>query len=151
MRQRERHGMTGTRVYHIWRQMRYRCRNANAPEYDRYGGRGIRVCPKWDASFEAFYKDMGDPPTDKHTIERSDNNKGYRLSNCYWATYKQQLNNTRANRLVTAFGKTQSLTLWAEEYNLPVTTLKNRLFRAKMDPEEALKAGLYAQQRRKRS
>lgn len=43
------------------------------------------------------------------------------------------------HKMITAFGKTQSLTAWATEYNLPISTLKNRLFRAKLPPEEALK------------
>jgi len=49
--------------------------------------------------------------------------------------------------LITAFGRTQSLTSWSRELNLPVTTLKNRLYRAKMTPEDALRAPLYAKQR----
>lgn len=42
--------------------------------------------------------------------------------------------------MIEAFGKTQSLTSWAREYNLPVSTLKNRLYRAKLSPEQALTA-----------
>ena len=148
VRLRERHGMTGTRVYHIWRQMRYRCSSPKAPEYKNYGGRGIKVCWQWNM-FGAFYEDMGDPPTDKHTIERRDKEKGYSPDNCYWATYKEQLNNRRDNNRVTAFGRTQTVTQWAEEYGLPVTTLRNRLFRAKMSPEDALNALMWAQQRGK--
>jgi hypothetical protein len=148
MRTREQHGFTGTRVYHIWRQMRYRCSSPNAPEYKNYGGRGIRVCARWD-QFTNFITDLGIPPTNKHTVERRDTNANYTPENCYWATMKEQANNKRTNNLVTAFGKTQTLTQWAEEYNLPVTTLKNRIFRAKMEPDVALKASLYAQQRGK--
>ena len=147
-RKKPRHGMAHSRVNHIWRQMRYRCSSPNAPEYKNYGGRGIVVCERW-GSFANFYADMGDPPTDKHTLERKDNNKGYGPDNCKWATYKEQLNNRRDNNLVAAYGRTQTVTQWAEEYNLPVTTLRNRLFRAKMPPEEALSAPLYAQQRSK--
>jgi hypothetical protein len=144
------HGMAYSRVNHIWRQMRYRCSSPNAQEYKNYGGRGIKVCDRW-SSFDNFLADMGEPPTNKHTIERVDNNKGYEPGNCKWATYKEQLNNRRGNNLITAFGRTQTLTQWAEEFNLPVTTLKNRLFRAKMKPEDALTAKLYAQQRKKRT
>jgi hypothetical protein len=53
MAKREYHGYTGTRVYHIWRQMRYRCSNPKAPEYKNYGGRGIKVCERWN-SFANF-------------------------------------------------------------------------------------------------
>lgn len=149
MPKREYHGMTGARVYHIWRQMRYRCTNSNAQEYKNYGGRGITFCKRWD-SFEAFLEDMGEPEGNL-TLERIDNSKGYEPGNCKWATYKEQLNNRRGNNRITAFGKTQTLTQWAEEYKLPVTTLKNRLFRAKLPPEVALTDSIYAQQRRKRT
>jgi hypothetical protein len=148
-RKKPRHGMGHSRVNHIWRQMRYRCSNPNAPEYKNYGGRGIKVCARWD-SFKCFLADMGEPPTDKPTIERVNNNRNYEPENCKWATYKEQLNNRRGNNRVTAFGRTQTVTQWAEEYKLPVTTLRNRLFRAKIKPEDALTASLYAQQRKKR-
>ena len=42
-------------------------------------------------------------------------------------------------KLLTAFGRAQSLSAWAREYNLPLSTLKNRLYRAKMPIEKALK------------
>ena len=52
--------------------------------------------------------------------------------------------------MITAFGKTQSLTNWARETGIPTSTLKNRIVRASMHPEDALSAPLYAQQREKR-
>jgi hypothetical protein len=147
MAKREKHGFTGTRVYHIWRQMRYRCSSPKAPEYKNYGGRGIKVCKRWD-SFNNFLADMGEPEGNL-TLERKDNSKGYSPGNCKWATYKEQLNNRRDNNRLTVFGKTQTITQWAEEYKLPVSTLRNRLFRAKMAPAGALLAPVYAQQRGK--
>ena len=147
MTKRKKHGMARTRVNHIWRQMRYRCSSPNAPEYKNYGGRGIKVCKRWD-SFENFFEDMG-VPEGRLTLDRIDNNGNYEPSNCQWTTYKIQLNNRRDSNNVTAFGRTQTVTQWAEEYNLPVTTLRNRLFRAKMAPEDALSAKPYAQQRSK--
>ena len=53
----------------------------------------------------------------------------------------------QGHHMIEAFGKTQSLTSWARETGIPVTTLKNRLYRANMQPEEALKASLWAKQR----
>lgn len=118
MTKRAYHGMTGTRVHHIWRQMRYRCTSPNAQEYKNYGGRGITFCERWN-SFSAFLEDMGEPEGNL-TLERIDNSKGYEPGNCKWATYKEQLNNRRDNNRVTAFGRTQTLTQWAEEYKMPV-------------------------------
>lgn len=149
-RHRSLHGMTGTRVYRIWRQMHQRCENPKAEGYNNYGGRGIKVALRWD-QFPNFLEDMGEPPTKDHTIDRKKTNEDYSKENCKWATWTEQHRNRRDNNLITAFGKTKCLTAWAEEYKLPVSTLKNRLFRANLPPEEALTDSIYAQQRRKRS
>lgn len=147
-RHRSQHGMTNTRVYRIWRQMHQRCENPNAEGYENYGGRGILVDKNWD-NFPTFFEDMGQPPTEAHTLDRVETDKGYSKENCKWATWTEQHRNRRDNRLVTAFGQTKCMTEWAEEYKLPVSTLKNRLFRANMEPEAALTAPLWAKQRQK--
>jgi hypothetical protein len=74
-----------------------RCTNPDAHAYERYGGRGITVCPRWK-SYEKFLADMGEKP-DGLTLERKDNRKGYTPTNCKWATYKEQANNRRNTRL----------------------------------------------------
>lgn len=86
-----RHGKRGTRVYRIWSGMLNRCRNVNAKDYPRYGGRGITVCDRW-LSFEAFYSDMGEP-TDNQTIERRENDGNYEPSNCLWIESELQASN----------------------------------------------------------
>jgi hypothetical protein len=98
------HGMRDTRVYAIWNAMRQRCTNPNQPHYERYGGRGITVCPEWLESFEKFYADMGDPPTDDHSIDRIENDRGYEPGNCRWATRVEQQANTRPRRPETFKG-----------------------------------------------
>ena len=138
------HGSTDTRVYGIWRGMKSRCR-PNSRNHVNYYDSGIEVCKRWQ-KFENFYADMGDPP-EGLTLERVDNNKGYSPDNCVWDTYEAQENNKRNNHRITAFGKTQTLTQWCKEYRLPLNTLKNRIVRAKMKPEDALMASLYKQQR----
>lgn len=147
-RPKEYHGLANSRVYRIWKQMHQRCKNPKAEGYENYGGRGIKVCLEWD-SFDTFFDDMGHPPTGT-TIDRKDVNGPYADFNCKWSTWTEQHRNRRDNNLITAFGKIQCLTAWAEEYKIPVSTLKNRIFRAKMKPEDALLIKPYAQQRRKR-
>lgn len=92
---RYRHGMKHTRVYRIWNAMRQRCHNPNQPHYVRYGGKGVRVCKKWREDFVTFYEDMGDPPSDKHSIDRINPSGNYEPRNCRWATASQQNRNKR--------------------------------------------------------
>lgn len=44
------HGENKTRLHIIWTGMRARCRDKNNR---KYGGRGIKVCKKWDESYVA--------------------------------------------------------------------------------------------------
>lgn len=74
--------------------MRARCNTPGATGYHRYGGRGIKVCSRWD-DFQLFAADMGPKPSPKHTIERVDNDGPYDPFNCVWALPVQQSANQR--------------------------------------------------------
>ena len=67
------HGMSHTRLYrNVWTMMLQRCNSPTHRRYADYGGRGIRVCERWE-SFENFFEDMGNEPYIQATIERIDN------------------------------------------------------------------------------
>ena len=123
------HGMRHTRVYAIWHGMKQRCLNPRADEYKWYGARGVTVCEAWQQSFELFYADMGDPPSDDHSIERNDVNGNYEPGNCRWATDLEQMNNMRTNVNIEYDGRTQSIAAWARELGIPRATLQFRYSR----------------------
>jgi hypothetical protein len=126
------HGMTHTKVWECWVSMVQRCTNPNRQCYRHYGGRGINICDEW-LEFSNFYKDMGNPPTEEHSVDRIDNNKGYYLENCRWATSKEQSNNRRNNHLLEIEGRSQTIGEWAQELNVNYQTLYYRV-KNQLDP-----------------
>jgi hypothetical protein len=85
--------------YSTWRSMIQRCEDPRHNRYDRYGGRGIRVCDRWRNSFEAFLADMGRKPSSNLSIDRINNDGNYEPGNCRWATAsEQQKNKSKPNR-----------------------------------------------------
>jgi hypothetical protein len=108
-------------------EMIQRCTNPNSQAYPLYGGRGIEVHPSWVESYEAFIADVGRRPSPEHTLERVDTDGGYVPGNVVWATMREQQRNRRNNRLLTFDGREQTAVAWAEEKDLPYTTLLGRL------------------------
>jgi hypothetical protein len=112
-------------LYPTWSAMINRCSNPNKQGYENYGGRGITVCDSWK-DFGQFCEDMGDKP-EGTSLDRIDNNKGYSPDNCKWSTRFEQNRNTRANRYLTANGKTQIMADWASETGLSEQVIKRRI------------------------
>jgi len=115
--------------------MRQRCENPRATHYENYGGRGIRVCARWQ-KFENFLKDMGERPKGM-TLDRRDNGGDYNKANCRWTTCKKQMRNSRANVEITIKGVTRCASDWAQEYGIARVTVYARITRG-WDPVAAV-------------
>lgn len=85
-----------TPEYLSWYAMRQRVNNKNHEHYPYYGGRGIKICKRWE-KFANFLADMGPRPKG-HTLDRKDTNGNYEPKNCKWSTWKEQQNNRRPRR-----------------------------------------------------
>ena len=148
------HDLSSTRLHGIWRGMKDRCLNRNDVSYPSYGGRGITICDEWLNDFVSFYLwAIANGYSDKLSIDRIDNNKGYMPSNCRWAECEIQSRNRRSNRRFSYNGKTQTLAEWAREYGIDRKTLSDRMDRFGWSFERALitKAGASYDHRRNKA
>jgi hypothetical protein len=136
-----RHGHAGkgssTPEYNVWCGIKQRCLDEKSEVYPKYGRRGITICERWNDDFKNFLEDMGPRPPNT-SLDRIDNDKGYDKENCRWATKTQQAQNRRYVNSFTYKGETKCLTQWGREYNIPYSTLRNRLIEFKWTIEDAL-------------
>ena len=89
------------RMFQTWTTMKNRCHNPNSTAYKNYGERGIFVCEEWHNSFDSFYSyvsklDHFNEPG--RSLDRINNDDGYRPGNVRWATAKEQANNKRPRK-----------------------------------------------------
>jgi hypothetical protein len=127
-----------TGAYRSWASMKQRCLDPAAENYADYGGRGISVCERW-LDFEGFFADMGSRPLRK-SIDRINPNGNYELSNCRWATVKQQSNNRRNNRWITHDGQSKTVSQWSSLAGIEESLIRNRIDRLGWTVERALTA-----------
>lgn len=126
-----------TPEYVVWQNMLRRCSDPTNKRWDRYGGRGISVHPKWQTSFAAFLEDVGQRPSPAHTLDRIDNDGHYEPSNVRWATRAKQARNKSSTRWIEAFGERLPLAAWVQRTGLHHSLIRYRL-RVGWTPERAL-------------
>ncbi len=122
-----------------WRAMWARCIRTDQPKSASYRKRGIAVCKQW-RSFLFFLRDVGLRPSPKHSVERSDNDRGYEPGNVEWATMLVQQNNRSNNRRWTHDGESRTLSEWSRLTGIPIGTLANRCYAKGMSLSEAISA-----------
>lgn len=121
------HGMYNTPEYRAWVDMKTRCLKEDHKSYHNYGGRGIKICNRWLESFENFYSDMGNRPSNKHSLDRINNDSDYEPNNCRWTTSKEQNSNKRTNTAIEFNGEINTRTKWAEILGINHETIRFRL------------------------
>lgn len=127
------------RLYIIWRGMKRRCLSPKEPAFQDYGARGIGLDSVWAENYlefkswalkNGYKKDL--------TIDRKNNNGSYTPENCTWSDRKHQARNRRSSRLLTAFGKTQTIAEWSEQTGLSQPRIVSRLNKLNWDAEKAV-------------
>lgn len=116
------HGYSRTKLYRRYRSMLGRCYDEHVRNYNRYGGRGIRVCDEWRNSFLAFrewalatgYDEMDN----RQSLDRIDNNGNYCPENCRWATPAEQQKNRECTTLYPYKGEMYSASEFADKFGI---------------------------------
>lgn len=94
-----------TAEYMAWMAAKKRCNNSANASYARYGGRGISMCERWNASFAAFIADMGLKPDPSFSLDRIDPEGNYEPGNCRWAPVQVQSRNKTNSRWYELYGR----------------------------------------------
>ena len=117
--------------------MRQRCNYSKHVRYNRYGGRGIKVCDEWN-DYEKFYRWSIENGYEKgKQLDRIDNDANYGPNNCRWVTPFENSNNKNNVRQFEINGVVHTLSEWCQIYNVKKTTISSRLWRG-WDIEKAL-------------
>ena len=118
------------RIYKIFVGMHSRCEIPTNTHYENYGGRGITVCSEWCGKdgFFYFYKwAMENGYSDKLSIDRIDNEKGYSPNNCRWATIGEQIKNRRCTIELEYNGTVLPLSQISKKENVKYQMLYSRI------------------------
>lgn len=117
------HGLSKTKEFGRWCDMHDRCYNEKNPRYKDWGGRGIKICPRWNKinydGFVNFYNDikfLGSRPYPTATINRINNDGDYAPDNIEWSSKREQRLNQRSYRVkfLTFSDKTLCMKDWAQ-------------------------------------
>ena len=79
----KKHGLSTSKTYKAWADMKDRCSNPVTNEYKYYGAIGVKVCTRWLESFENFLEDMGEAP-EGTALSRKGDKGDYTKENCAW-------------------------------------------------------------------
>lgn len=129
------------KAYRAWRAMVGRCMNHGHTAYSEYGGRGIKVCAQWRSSFENFVADVGLPPSNEYSIDRTNPNGNYEpgIENgkpkVKWALLDEQHRNRRNTHWIEINGERHPLSTWARRADVDVLTFMARVKKGMTGPD----------------
>lgn len=99
------HGMSHSRLYRIWDNIRGRTLRPKNTYYHNYGGRGIKLYEPWKQFTPFMEWALANGYTDRLYIDRIYNDGPYSPSNCRWAPRATQDRNKRSNVWVNYQGE----------------------------------------------
>lgn len=123
-----RRGTVEEKMYHVWYNMVDRCHNPWHPAYNRYGRKGILVCPEW-RDFKVFLEWAKISYEKGLWLDRENNAEGYNQNNCRWLTPNESRDNTPRTCRITAFNETKTAAEWSRDPRCKVNrdTLRARI------------------------
>jgi len=119
-----------TKVRVAWSSMKDRCLNPKNKQFKDYGGRGVTVHEPWINDFESFLAHVGEPPSQKHSIDRIDTNGNYEPGNVRWATpIEQQHNKRKTVKRISFAGVVLTISEWGKMLGFAPHVLHGRIRR----------------------
>lgn len=93
------HGYSHTKLGRVFDGMKQRCNNPNNKNYEKYGGRGIRICTEWLNDPKIFFDwAIKNGYKEGLSIDRINVNGNYEPDNCRWTDSETQCLNQRIRK-----------------------------------------------------
>ncbi len=131
-------GISGERVYNIWKTMKSRCFDKTDKDYFNYGGKGITVCDEWLSALKFKEWAFNNGYKDNLSIDRIDNDGNYEPGNCRWVDIYEQNRNRRCVYKITIWNETKTLIEWCDQLGLNANSVNKRITSYKYSWNKAL-------------
>lgn len=73
-------------TYAAYYQLRDKCTNPKSEQFKNYGAAGLKLCERWQNSFEEFLKDVGVRPGPGYVLARKNDDPVFSAENTKWMT-----------------------------------------------------------------
>lgn len=117
------HGLSQSRLYRAWQNMKNRCDRETDISYKNYGERGITYTNEWGEFIPFRDWALSNGYEEDLTLERINVNGNYEPSNCTWVPMSEQSKNKRTNVHISYKGETKVLKDWAKHFDVPYSSI----------------------------